>query len=57
MDYWIYISIFGAAVAIFSMINILMSHMAVNRKILWFTLVVVFPIVGPMIYLWKRNTL
>ncbi len=57
MNYWVFIAVFAAAAAIFSMINILLSRMAINKKMVWFAFVVLFPLVGPMIYIWKRNTL
>lgn len=57
MNSWIVISIFAAAIAIYAMLDILRSRMKVNRKMLWFAIVVVFPIVGPIIYLLKRKAI
>jgi len=57
MDYWIYIAIFAAAIAIFSMINVLLNRMSVSKKMFWFALVTLVPILGPLFYLWKRNDL
>ena len=55
MNYWIYLSIFAAAIAIFSMINILMNQMSFNKKMIWFAIVTLIPIIGPLIYLIRRN--
>lgn len=57
MNYWLYISLFAAAIAVYAMINILMTRMSNNKKMLWFVLVVVLPIVGPLIYLLKRKSI
>ena len=45
--------IFGIAViilSIYAMISVLMSIMDNNRKILWFALVALLPIIGPLAY-------
>ncbi|WP_420318549.1 PLDc N-terminal domain-containing protein [Ekhidna sp.] len=57
MNYWLYISLFAAAIAVFSMVNVLLARMPNNKKALWFALVVIFPIVGPLIYLLKRKSI
>ncbi|MEQ6168810.1 PLD nuclease N-terminal domain-containing protein [Ekhidna sp. MALMAid0563] len=57
MNYWLYISLFAAAIAVFAMVNVLLARMSNNKKALWFTLVVIFPIVGPLIYLLKRKSI
>ena len=57
MNYWIYFSIFVAALAIISMINVLMIRMSRNRKMLWFAIVTLVPVVGPIVYWFKRRSL
>lgn len=57
MDYWLYISLFAAAVAVYAMINILMTRMSNSKKMLWFVLVVLVPILGPIIYLVMRKSI
>jgi uncharacterized membrane protein YhaH (DUF805 family) len=57
MDYWMYISLLAAAIAVYAMVDILMARIANNRKMVWFALIVIIPIVGPMIYLLKKRSL
>ncbi len=57
MSYWLTLSIFAAAVAIISMVNILFSHLDSNRKMIWFAIVTLVPIVGPLVYFMKRKSL
>ena len=57
MDYWLYISLFAAAVAVYAMINILMTRMSNGKKMLWFVLVVLIPILGPIVYLLMRKSI
>lgn len=57
MNYWIYIATFAAAIAIFGMINVLLNRMGRHQKMVWFAIVTLVPIVGPLVYLWRRNSL
>ncbi|MEQ9468061.1 MAG: PLD nuclease N-terminal domain-containing protein [Ekhidna sp.] len=57
MDSWIIISIFAAAIAIYSMIDILQSRISLNRKMVWFAVVVIIPLIGPLVYLLKRKAI
>lgn len=57
MNYWLFISLFAAALAVYAMINILMTRMSNRKKMLWFALAVLLPIVGPIIYLLKREAI
>ena len=57
MNSWIIISIFAAAIAIYAMLDILRSRMKINRKMLWFAIVVIIPIIGPLVYLLKRKAI
>ena len=57
MNYWIFISVFAAAVAVYAMIDILRARIHNHRKMVWFAIIVIFPIVGPMIYLLKKRSL
>ena len=57
MEYWLYISLFAAAVAVYAMINILMARMPNNKKMIWFAIVIIFPVIGPIIYLLRRKSI
>ncbi len=57
MNYWVYIGVFAVAVAVYSMINILMARFSLNKKMLWFAIVVLIPVLGPMIYLFSRKSI
>ena len=51
MDYWIYIGVFAAAIAVYAMINVLMGKFSARRRMIWFAIVVLMPVVGPLVYL------
>ncbi|WP_436516630.1 PLD nuclease N-terminal domain-containing protein [Ekhidna sp. To15] len=57
MDIWVYVGVFAVAVAVYAMINILMARFSTNKKMLWFAIVVLFPVVGPLMYLISRKSL
>lgn len=57
MDYWIYVGVFAVAVAVYAMINILMARFPNNKKMLWFAIVVLVPIVGPLAYLFSKKSI
>lgn len=57
MSYWLYIALFAAAVAVYAMVDILMTQISYNKKMVWFAIIVLLPIVGPMIYLFKKKSL
>ena len=57
MNSWIIISIFAATIAIYSMLDVLRSRLPLNRKMVWFAVVVIFPILGPVVYLLKRKAI
>lgn len=56
MDQWLIISVFAAAVAVYAMVDILMIRMY-KKKAIWFAIVVLIPIVGPILYLLKKKKL
>ena len=57
MDYWIYIAVFAASLAIFSMIDVLMVKLSVNKKMFWFAVVTLIPILGPAAYFIRKRSL
>lgn len=57
MNIWIFIGVFAAAVAVYAMINILMARFSTNKKMLWFAIVVLIPLVGPLAYLFSRKSI
>ena len=57
MDQWLIISVFAAAVAVYAMVDILMIRMSYKKKAIWFAIVVLIPIVGPILYLLKKKKL
>lgn len=57
MSYWLYIALFAAAVAVYAMVDILMTQISYNKKMVWFAIIVLLPIVGPMIYLFRKKSL
>ncbi len=57
MNYQLYIAIVAAALAIHSMIDILMKTWPVKVRIIWFALVVLIPILGPLVYYIRRKGL
>ncbi len=57
MNIWVYVSVFAAAIAIYAMINILMARFSTNKKMIWFAVVVLVPLLGPLIYLLNRKSI
>ena len=57
MNYQLYIATVAAALAIHSMIDILMKTWPVKVRIIWFALVVLLPILGPLAYYIRRKGL
>lgn len=57
MSNWIYLGVFAAAIAIYAMINILMGQFSNNKKMLWFAIVVLIPVLGPLVYLFSRKAI
>lgn len=57
MNSWIFIAIFGAALAVYAMMDILRAKITNRGKMIWFAVVVLIPILGAIIYLLKRPTI
>ena len=57
MDYQLYLAILAAALAIHSMIDILMKSWPVKVRMIWFAIVVLLPVVGPLVYYIRRKSL
>ena len=57
MNYQLYLAILAAALSIHSMVDILMKSWPFRIWILWFALVVLIPVIGPLIYYAKRKSL
>lgn len=57
MDNHIYFALIAAALAIFAMVDISMRHMPLNKKMLWFPIVVLLPVIGPIVYYIRRKSL
>lgn len=57
MNIWVYIGVFAVAVAVYAMINILMARFSINKKMIWFAIVVLVPVVGPLIYLFSKRSI
>lgn len=57
MNIWVYVGVFAVAVAVYAMINILMARFSTNKKMLWFAIVVLVPVIGPLAYLFGRKSI
>ncbi|MCV9386254.1 PLD nuclease N-terminal domain-containing protein [Reichenbachiella ulvae] len=44
------ITVIAAALVIWSLISVAKSAMRKNRKLLWFAIVILLPIIGPLVY-------
>lgn len=47
------IALVAAAFAIWAMVSVAKSSLNTNQKVLWFAIVILFPLLGPIIY-WFR---
>lgn len=57
MNIWVYIGVFAVAVAVYAMINILLARFSNNKKMIWFAIVVLVPVIGPLVYLLSRKSI
>ncbi|WP_421765102.1 PLD nuclease N-terminal domain-containing protein [Ekhidna sp.] len=57
MNIWLIFAVFAAALVVFAMIDILRVRMSNNKKIIWFIVVVVLPVIGPLVYLMRKSSL
>lgn len=57
MNVWLIIAVFAVALVLVVMVDILRVRMSNNKKMLWFAVAVIFPVVGPLIYLIKKRSL
>ncbi|MEO9872023.1 PLD nuclease N-terminal domain-containing protein [Ekhidna sp.] len=57
MSNWTYLAVFAAAIAVYSMINILMASFSINKKMVWFAIVALIPILGPLVYLFSKTAI
>ncbi len=47
------IGIFAVSLAIWALLDVIRASMDMNYRILWMVLVILFPVVGPLIYFIK----
>lgn len=57
MNAWLIIAVFAAGLAVFVMVDILRVKMTYNKKMIWFAIVVLIPLVGPLLYLLRKRNL
>ncbi|WP_462232884.1 PLD nuclease N-terminal domain-containing protein [Ekhidna sp.] len=57
MNIWVFVGVFAVAVAVYAMINILLARFSTNKKMLWFAIVVLVPVLGPLVYLFNRKNI
>jgi Na+-transporting NADH:ubiquinone oxidoreductase subunit NqrB len=50
----IIIAVIAISIAIYAMVSISSSHMEKGRKMIWFALVVLIPLIGPAIYYLRK---
>ncbi|MFY0628530.1 MAG: PLDc_N domain-containing protein [Reichenbachiella sp.] len=54
MDIYGFLAILASAVAIWAMVMVSQSDMPGNKKVLWFIIVVLIPILGPLVYYFMK---
>ncbi len=47
------IAVIAASLAIWAIIDVIRGSMSMNLRILWIIVVILFPVVGPLIYFFK----
>ncbi|WP_350215836.1 PLD nuclease N-terminal domain-containing protein [Ekhidna sp.] len=57
MNYWLFISLVAAAVAVYGMIDVLRARTSNNKKMLWFAIIVLLPLVGPLSYFFRKRSI
>ncbi|MFK7953388.1 MAG: PLD nuclease N-terminal domain-containing protein [Ekhidna sp.] len=54
---WMYLGVVAVAVAIFAMIDIAIKEYSFRTRLLWLPIVILFPLVGPIVYYSMRKSL
>lgn len=49
-------AVIAASMAIWAIIDVIRGTMQMNKRILWVIVVILFPIVGPLIYYFKGRS-
>ena len=57
MDTYLYFALIAAALAIYAMVDISMRRYPMEKKMLWFPIVVLVPLVGPIVYYARRKSI
>lgn len=58
MNFWIMIfSVVVVAIALYTMIDVLRTRMTSTRKMIWFAVVVLVPVLGPAIYFFNKESI
>lgn len=57
MDNHIYFALVAAALGIYGMVDISMRPFPINRKMIWFPIVVLIPVIGPLLYFFNRKSI
>ncbi|GAB4230299.1 MAG: hypothetical protein Tsb0034_02130 [Ekhidna sp.] len=57
MNNWVYIALVAAALAIHAMIDVIMKRFDYGKKMMWFAIVVLIPLLGPLVYYVRRKSL
>lgn len=55
MDNYIYFALVAAAMAIYAMVDITMRDFPLDKKMIWFPIAVLIPLIGPLAYFLKRR--
>ncbi|MEQ9404077.1 MAG: PLDc N-terminal domain-containing protein [Cyclobacteriaceae bacterium] len=54
---WLIIGIVGASIAIYAMVDISMKSVSRKNRLIWFPIIIMIPIIGPLAYYYKRKSL
>ena len=57
MDNYIYFALVAATLAIYAMVDISMRNFSINKKMIWFPIVVLLPLIGPLTYFVRRRSI
>lgn len=49
-------AVIAASMAVWAIIDVIRSSMEMNKRMIWITVVILFPLVGPLIYYFKGKS-
>ena len=57
MNTQLYAALVAAALAIYAMVDLSMRRFPLKIKMVWFPIIILVPLLGPLLYYWRRRAM